>query len=303
MKQNATSIRVQDRSDIGFAHDRRVSRSPITRLALAALLALATTAADTHAGSPEPDLVWYGKVLTTSGGAPVRLTSGTLVWRLEPVSGSPPILLATYLTNINEQFSFVLRVPCESPEPGMLPSTNVVNLTTPASRYRRMTVLLNGQPLSLITATNEVAPTLADRGRSERIDLRLGAAPIDSDGDGLADSWEMQHFGSLGVNPNDDPDGDGVNNLREFRAGTDPNEAASRFEVIEIARVPNGVSILWSSQPDRRYRVKRTPSLLTPPAQYEVVQSGLMATPPFNQFVDTTTQNGAQFFYLIEIED
>ena len=303
MKQHATSIRVQDRSDIGFAHDRRVSRSPITRLALAALLALATTAADTRAGIPEPDLVWYGKVLTTSGGASVRLTSGTLVWRLEPVSGSPPILLATYLTNINEQFSFVLRVPCESPEPGMLPSTNVVNLTTPASRYRRMTVLLNGQPLSLITATNEVAPALADRGRSERIDLRLGPAPIDSDGDGLADSWEMQHFGSLGVNPNDDPDGDGVNNLREFRAGTDPNEAASRFEVIEIARVPNGVSILWSSQPDRRYRVKRTSSLLTPPAQYEVVQSGLMATPPFNQFVDTTTQNGAHFFYLIEIED
>ena len=303
MKQNATSIRVQDRSDIGFAHDRRVSRSPITRLALAALLALATTAADTRAGIPEPDLVWYGKVLTTSGGAPVRLTSGTLVWRLEPVSGSPPILLATYLTNINEQFSFVLRVPCESPEPGMLPSTNVVNLTTPASRYRRMTVLLNGQPLSLITATNEVAPALADRGRSERIDLRLGAVPIDSDGDGLADSWEMQHFGSLGVNPNDDPDGDGVNNLREFRAGTDPNEAASRFEVIEIARVPNGVSILWSSQPDRRYRVKRTANLLTAPAQYEVVQSGLMATPPFNQFIDTTTQNGAQFFYLLEIED
>ena len=36
---------------------------------------------------------------------------------------------------------------------------------------------------------------------------------------------------------------------------------------------------------------------------HEVVQTGLMATPPFNQFVDTTTGNGAQFFYLIEIED
>jgi hypothetical protein len=112
----------------------------------------------------------------------------------------------------------------------------------------------------------------------------------------------MQHFGSLGANPGDDPDGDGVNNLREFRAGTNPMEASSRFEVIEIAQVPNGMALLWSSQPERRYRVKRSANLLTPPAQYQVVQSGLLATPPFNQFVDTTA-NGAQFFYLIEIED
>lgn len=270
-------------------------------LLLAGLLAMLGGVA--RAGIPEPDLVWYGKVLTSSGGATVRLTSGTLVWQLEPVAGGPAFQVATYLTNINEQFSFVLRVPCESPEPGVLPSTNVVNLTSPASRYRRMTVRLNGQPLSLINSTNEIAATLTSRGRTERIDLRLGTAPVDSDGDGLADSWELEHFGSLSANPGDDPDGDGVSNLREFRAGTNPNDAASRFEVIEIARVPNGVALLWSSQADRRYRVKRTANLLTPPAQYDVVQSGLLATPPFNQFVDTTTTNGAQFFYLIEIED
>lgn len=275
--------------------------STLKRVFLAALLAALAFGA--KAGIPEPSLIWYGKVLTTSGGAPVRLTSGTLVWQLEPLAGGPAIQIATYLTNINEQFSFVMRVPCESPEPGMLASTNVVNLTTPASRYRRMTVLLNGQPLSLINSTNEISVNLTDRGRSERIDLRLGTAPVDLDSDGLADSWEMQHFGSLGANPADDPDGDGVNNLREFRAGTNPTEASSRFEVVEIARVPNGIALIWSSQPDRRYRVKRTSNLLTPPAQYDVVQSGLLATPPFNQFVDTTTTNGAQFFYLIEIQD
>ncbi len=264
---------------------------------------IAAFAVGAKAGIPEPNLVWYGKILASSGGATVRLISGTLVWQLEPLAGGPAILLGTQLTNVNDQFSFVLRIPCESPEPGMLPSTNIVNLTTPASRYRRMTVSLDGQPLSLINSTNEIAVTLTDRGRSERIDLRLGAAPVDSDGDGLADSWEMQHFGSLGANPGDDPDGDGVNNLREFRAGTNPTDAASRFEVLEITRVPNGISLLWSSQPDRRYRVKRTANLFSPPAQYTVVQAGLLATPPFNQFVDTTTANGAQFFYLIEIED
>ena len=46
---------------------------------------------------------------------------------------------------------------------------------------------------------------------------------IDSDGNGLPDAWEQQHFGHLGVDPNDDPDGDGATNLREYQRDTDPN--------------------------------------------------------------------------------
>jgi len=248
-------------------------------------------------------LLWYGKVLTSSGGATVRLTTGTLVWQIESLAGGPPIAIATALTNINQQFSFALRVPCETPEPGASASTNVINLTTPASRYRRVTVTLDGQPLSLISAASEVSPLPTDRGRSERIDLQLGTALIDSDGDGLADAWELQHFGNLNSNAAGDPDGDGVNNLHEFRAGTNPTDPSSRFEVMEISKVPNGISIQWTSQANRRYRVKRSSNLLTPPAQYSEVRSGLTATPPMNQFIDTTTGTNAQCFYLIEIEE
>ena len=46
----------------------------------------------------------------------------------------------------------------------------------------------------------------------------------DSDNNGLTDAWERQHFGSIGVLPNADPDGDGMSNLQEYLAGTDPNE-------------------------------------------------------------------------------
>jgi hypothetical protein len=219
------------------------------------------------------------------------------------VAGGPAFLVATELTNINSQFSYALRIPCETPEPGLAASTNVINLTTPAGRYRRLTVTLNGQPLSLISATNEISPLLTDRGRSEQIDLRLGTPPVDSDGDGLADSWESLHFGNLNSNGSGDPDGDGVSNLREFRAGTNPNDPFSRFEVVEIAKVPNGVAVRWTSQADRRYRVRRSTDLLTAPANYGVVQGGLAATPPMNQFTDTTAAGSAQFFYLIEIEE
>ena len=50
---------------------------------------------------------------------------------------------------------------------------------------------------------------------------------IDSDADGLPDSWEIAHFGNLNQTATGDPDGDGVNNLQEYLDGTDPTNAVS----------------------------------------------------------------------------
>ena len=57
--------------------------------------------------------------------------------------------------------------------------------------------------------------------------FRPSGEPIDSDGDGMPDWWEAKY--SLDVDdPSDaglDPDGDGLSNLEEFHAGTDPHQA------------------------------------------------------------------------------
>ncbi len=50
----------------------------------------------------------------------------------------------------------------------------------------------------------------------------------DLDHDGLPDDWELSHFGSAtGSNPSADTDGDGMTNLQEYNAGTDPTNAVS----------------------------------------------------------------------------
>lgn len=51
---------------------------------------------------------------------------------------------------------------------------------------------------------------------------------LDSDGDGLPDSWEIAYFGSI-TNQNAlmDKDGDGTSNLQEFLDGTNPTNRAS----------------------------------------------------------------------------
>ena len=45
----------------------------------------------------------------------------------------------------------------------------------------------------------------------------------DTDGDGLADDWELANLGDLSSGTNDDPDNDGVSNAEEFIRGTDPS--------------------------------------------------------------------------------
>ena len=45
---------------------------------------------------------------------------------------------------------------------------------------------------------------------------------LSSDGDALPDEWEIEHFGELSHDGSEDSDGDGMSDLVEFRAGTDP---------------------------------------------------------------------------------
>jgi hypothetical protein len=58
----------------------------------------------------------------------------------------------------------------------------------------------------------------------------------DSDGDGLPDMWEIEHFGNvLAFGPDDDPDGDGNSNQRELNDGTDPMNEISAAYTLAVA--------------------------------------------------------------------
>jgi hypothetical protein len=65
----------------------------------------------------------------------------------------------------------------------------------------------------------------------------LTVAGVDSDGDGIPDSWTMQHFGhptglaSDHSRAQDDADGDGMSNLQEYLAGTDPLDPQSSLKL------------------------------------------------------------------------
>jgi Bacterial TSP3 repeat len=74
---------------------------------------------------------------------------------------------------------------------------------------------------------------------------RVMETSADSDGNGLSDSWELQHFGRIGVNPDGDEDRDGFKNLAEQLGGTDPQGQASYPPGTPL---PNGVPQLVGEQ-------------------------------------------------------
>lgn len=64
----------------------------------------------------------------------------------------------------------------------------------------------------------------------------VAARDADTDADGLPDDWEKFYFDRSASGANDDPDGDGMKNLDEFRAGTDPTRTESALRLLSSAR-------------------------------------------------------------------
>ncbi len=54
------------------------------------------------------------------------------------------------------------------------------------------------------------------------VEIYIGTSEIDTDGDGIPDSWKLYYFGTTNVDADDDADGDGLTNLEEYLAGTNP---------------------------------------------------------------------------------
>ena len=92
----------------------------------------------------------------------------------------------------------------------------------------------------------------------------------DTDRDGIANEWEIAHFGSFtGAVASANPDGDWMDNLQEYAADTLPTNAASRLTnlVAVVSGSPLGTLDLLSPSPTsagRLYDVWWTTNLLGP---------------------------------------
>lgn len=101
---------------------------------------------------------------------------------------------------------------------------------------------------------------------------------------GIPVGWKIQYFGATNaVNGGalDDWDHDGVNNLNEYLAGTNPTNASSRFQVTSFKQQGGTNFVLqWSSVAGKRYAVQTSPNPLVGFGGWATNQ--VPATPPLN---------------------
>lgn len=85
----------------------------------------------------------------------------------------------------------------------------------------------------------------------------------DFDSDGMPDGWELFYRDPfVAGNGNVDPDNDGMTDLQESIAFTDPDDSASSLRILSIAyQTNNTVNLLWTSIPNKRYAVFATTNL------------------------------------------
>jgi hypothetical protein len=135
--------------------------------------------------------------------------------------------------------------------------------------------------------------------------LDPGAA-LDSDGDGIPDWWMIEYFGhptgeaSDHSLAQDDADGDGLSNLQEYLASTDPTDPQSALRMITVAMVKPGpeLDVSWSSVTNRLYFLERTSNLVT----FSTIQSNIVGQAGVTTYPDTSALGSGPYFYRVGVQ-
>ena len=129
------------------------------------------------------------------------------------------------------------------------------------------------------------------------------AQNTDSNANGIPDWWEEIYFGgATAANANADPDGDGMTNLQEYLAGTDPRSSTSRLAITSLLRGADGWRINFSSSSGKLYQVEYTADLRQSNSWQTVPgQTNILGTGAIIQIVDPTATNVLQRFYRIRL--
>jgi hypothetical protein len=151
-----------------------------------------------------------------------------------------------------------------------------IRLTAAATIKAR--IWLNGFPISTVHTANY---------------LRVYAV-----NDGVPNAWRERYFGpgyltDPRVGALEDPDHDGVTNMQEYTAGSDPLDPLSGFAV-GIQAVPQ---VSWVSVPERVYRILRKSALDDP--EWTVVVPDFKAAGTNSTYVDTAVA-GRRAFYTVQ---
>jgi hypothetical protein len=129
------------------------------------------------------------------------------------------------------------------------------------------------KPLTLVftnAVTNSQLQVLftpvVDNARISGLQVRK-IGDVASATDSIPDWWRLAYFyhatgqAADQSRAGDDPDGDGMSNLAEFLAGTNPLDANSVFKITGAVRASNEVQVLWATRTNKTYQLQQSDEL------------------------------------------
>ena len=165
------------------------------------------------------------------------LAAGLLVWFSDESRAATVVFVYDVSGNESSQLSVDASVPVITAQPYnkqiVVPggsvgfSVNVSSVLPVTYQWYFNGTAIQGATGDSLLLTNFVAANLGNYTvkitNSEGSVTSAAATPyIDTNGNGLPDSWEMAYFGNLNQSAGGDYDGDGISNLQEFYNGTNP---------------------------------------------------------------------------------
>lgn len=161
-----------------------------------------------------------------------------------------------------------------------------------------------------VTGVDELKLIVTDAGNGNDYDhadwagIRLVSVPKppkDADNDQMPDKWERRYFHSTN-HPNGaataDYDSDGLSNINEYFAGTDPTDADSVLEMTSVQKGDGSDLVLrWKSVRDKQYSIQTSTSLMD---GFVTQASGIPATPPINTYAVPLDQEACYYKVLVD---
>ena len=213
-------------SEPRFPMNPRTCSLSVLALGLPMTLALVPPPAAAAAFISEPETLIYGRILNRENpNLEQRVVEGELRWTIRQADGSTIHLAGEIDVMDGGNYSYLLRVPHQALMIGQEASPLTLPLGLSPVAASSVTITVDGRPAGILPpASSELELDQLLRAGAWRLDLEINAPSADSDGDGMPDWWEDQH----GLDKQDGDDalvdlnGNGLHNLGEYLAGSDP---------------------------------------------------------------------------------
>ena len=98
-----------------------------------------------------------------------------------------------------------------------------------------------------------------------------------------------------------DPDGDGMNNWQEWRAGTVPTDASSVLKILSLSRNVSGMAVSWQSVSNVIYYLQRRANLGVS-SSFSSVKSNIVGQAGMTTNKDASVTGSGPFFYRVGVQ-